>query len=60
MAYYTTNSYINKGLINGLFHSPCEVVASSNVIDRQMLASSRRVELELIFEEVIIRVKVFL
>ena len=33
---------------------------SSNIIDRQMLAGSRRVELKLISEEIIIRVKVFL
>ena len=32
------------------------MVASSNMIDRQILAGNRRVELELIFEEVIIRV----
>ena len=38
----------------------CKVVASSNVIDRQTLAGSRCVELELISEEVIIRVKVLL
>ena len=36
------------------------MVASSNVIDRQTLAGSRRVQLELISEEVIARVKVLL
>ena len=36
----------------------CEVVASSNVIDRQTLAGSRYVELELISKEVIIKIKV--
>ena len=43
---------------NNIFKENCEVVASSNVIDRQMLANSKRVELELIFKEVIIKVKV--
>ena len=33
------------------------MVASSNVIDRQTLAGSRRGQLELISKEVIIRVK---
>ena len=33
------------------------MVASNNVIDRQTLAGSRRGQLELISEEVIIRVK---
>ena len=36
------------------------MVASSNMIDRQTLAGSRRIELELISKEIIIRVKVFL
>ena len=36
------------------------MVASSNVIDRQMLAGSRRGELKLISKEVIIRVKILL
>ena len=38
----------------------CEMVASSNVIDRQIFAGSRRGQLELIFEKVIIRAKILL
>ena len=36
------------------------MMAGSNVVDRQTLAGSKCVELELISKEVIIRVKIFL